>query len=130
MGKPLTDLCVPKAKFLTLNFWFLAKNISSYATLRRLSRIGKQYAIMLEEYDTWSQVFDQTFEGLLTSAARLSELPTRWSNSCQGKTVKSVLSNRLLLNSEQSQTDLRGIKRTNIQRQYYLENVCRVTQVL
>ena len=33
-----------------------------YATLSRLSRIGKQYANMLEEYNTWSQVFDQTFQ--------------------------------------------------------------------
>ena len=33
-----------------------------YLCNTRLSRIGKQYANMLEEYDTWSQVFDQTFE--------------------------------------------------------------------
>ena len=78
---------------------------------------------MLEEYDTWSQVFDQFFEVLLKSAARLSELPTRWSNSCQRKRFKSVLTIRLLLNSEQSQTDLRGIKRTSIQRQYYLASL-------
>ena len=38
----------------------------------------------------------------------------------KGKELKSVLTIRLLLNSEQSQTDLRGIKRTSIQRQYYL----------
>ena len=31
--------------------------LSSYATLHRLSRIGKQYANMLEEYDTWSQAY-------------------------------------------------------------------------
>ena len=88
-----------------------------YATLHRLSRIGKQYANRLEEYDTWSQVFNQTFEVLLAAArfaARLSELPTRWSNSCQRKRVQSVLSIRLLLNSEQSQTDLWGIRRTSI----------------
>ena len=38
---------------------FQPRRISSYATLHRLSRIGKQYANMLEEYDTWSQVFNQ-----------------------------------------------------------------------
>ena len=57
---------------------FQPRRIYSYASLQRLSRIGKQYANMLEEYDTWSQVFDQTFE----------------------------------VNA----TDLRGIKRTSIQR--------------
>ena len=41
---------------------FRPRVISPYATLRRLSRIGKQYADILEKYDTWSQVFDQTFE--------------------------------------------------------------------
>ena len=96
MGEVLSDLCIPKANF---NFELLVSSkvqlpqksgtvfqprMISYATLRRLSRIGKQYANMLEGYDTWSQVFNQTFEVLLT-AARLSESPTRWSNSCQGK---------------------------------------------
>ena len=109
---------------------FQPRRISSYATLHRSSRIRKQNANMLEEYDTWSQVFDQTFEVLLTSAARLSELPTRCSNSCQEKRLKSVLTIRLLLNSEQSQTDLRGIRRTSIQRQFCLASFSRATQVL
>ena len=109
---------------------FQPRRMSSYANVHRSSRIGKQYAKMLEDYDTWSQVFDQTFEVLLTSAARLSELSTRRSNSCQGKRLKSVLTIRLLLNSEQSQSDLRGIKRTSIQRQYYLARFSRATQVL
>ena len=56
MGKSLPDLCAPKAKLPTLNCWFLAKDVSSYATLHRLSRIGKQYANMLEEHDISSQV--------------------------------------------------------------------------
>ena len=38
---------------------FQPRRISSYATLHRLSRIGRQYANMLKEYDTWSQVFNQ-----------------------------------------------------------------------
>ena len=38
---------------------FQPRRISSSATLHRLSSIGKQYANMLEEYDTWSQVFNQ-----------------------------------------------------------------------
>ena len=38
---------------------FQPKRISSSATLHRLSRIGKQCANMLEEIDTWLQVFDQ-----------------------------------------------------------------------
>ena len=109
---------------------FQPRRIPSYATLHRLSRIGKQYSNILEEYDTWSQVFDQTFEVLLTSAARLRELSTRWSNSCQGKRLKSVLTILLLLYSEESQRDLQGIKRTSIQRQYYLASFSRATQVL
>ena len=81
---------------------------------------------MLEKYDTWSQVFDQTFEVLLTTA-RSSESPTScWSNSCQEKgLIKSVMTFRLLLNSEQSQTDLRGIRRTSIQSQYHLPSCSR-----
>ena len=109
---------------------FQPRRISSYAALHRLPRIGKHYANMLEEYDTWSQVFDQTFEVLLTSATRFSELPTRWSNSCQGKRLKAVLTVRLLLNSEQSQTNLRGIRRTSSQRQYCLASFSRATQAL
>ena len=38
---------------------FQPRRISSSATLHRLSRIGQQDANMLEEYDTWSQVFNQ-----------------------------------------------------------------------
>ena len=83
---------------------------------------------MLEEYDTWSQIFDQTFEVLL-NAARLSELPTHWSNSCQRKRVKSVLTIRLLLNSEQSQTDLRRFRRTSIQRQYCLASFIKCCRI-
>ena len=113
------ELLVPSKVQLQKSGTVFQPRMFSYVTLRRLSRIGKQYANMLEEDDTWSQVFDQTFEVLLT-AARLSELPTRWSNSCQGKRLKSVLTIRLLLNSEQSQTDLQGIRRTSIQRQYCL----------
>ena len=45
------------------NFELLVPS-KGYIFLRntRLPRIGKQCANMLEEYDTWSQVFDQTFE--------------------------------------------------------------------
>ena len=50
-----------------------------------------------------SLFFNQTTEVLLT-AARLSESPAYWSNSCQGKRGESILTIRLLLNSEQSQT--------------------------
>ena len=52
---------------------FQPKSISSYATLDWLSRIGKQYANMLEKYDTWSQVFDQTFEVRATNVSCLIE---------------------------------------------------------
>ena len=98
------ELLVPGKVQLPKSGTVFQPRMISYATLRRLSCIGKQYANMLKEYDAWSQVFDQTFEVLLT-AARSSELPTRWSSSCQGKRVKSVLTIRLLLNSEQSITD-------------------------
>ena len=98
MGKILSDSCVPKVKIKIFNFELLVPSkvqlqksgtvfqtrIISYAMLRQPSRIGKKYANMLEKYDTWSQVFDQTVKMLLT-AARLSESPARWSNSCQGK---------------------------------------------
>ena len=59
--KSFLNLCASETKFPTLNCWFLAKG---YIFLRntRLSRIGKQYANMLEKYDTWSQVLDPTFE--------------------------------------------------------------------
>ena len=50
---------------------FQPRRISSYAILHRLSRIGKQYANMLEEYDTWSQVFNQTFEVRATNVCLL-----------------------------------------------------------
>ena len=70
------ELLVPSKVQLQKSETVFQPRMISYATLRRLSRIGKQYANMLEEYDKWSQVFDQTFEMLLT-AARLSELPTR-----------------------------------------------------
>ena len=53
---------------------FQPRRISSHATLHRLiSRIGKQYAIMLEEYDTWSQVFTQIFEVRATNVSCLFE---------------------------------------------------------
>ena len=122
------ELLVPSKVQLQKSGTVFQPRMTSYATLRRLSRIGKQYANMLEEYDTWSQVFDQTFEVLLT-AARSSELPTRWSSSCQGKRVKSVLTIRLLLNFEQSQTDLRGIRRTSIPRQYGLASFIKCCRI-
>ena len=44
----------------------------------------------------------------------------QFSNSCQGKRLKSVLATQVLLNFEQrSQTDLWGIMQTSIQRQFY-----------
>ena len=95
MGKVLSDLCIPKENFnsellvpskvqLQKSGTVFQSRMFSYATPRRLLRIGKQYANMLEENVAWSQVLDQTFEVLLT-AVRLSESPTSWSNSCQGK---------------------------------------------
>ena len=123
------ELLVPSKVQLQKSGTVFQPRMISYATLRRLLRIGKQYEKMLEEYGTWSQVFDQTFRVRLT-AARLSELPTRWSNSCQGKRVESVLTIRLLLNSGQSQVDLGEIRRTSIQRQYCLASFSRATQVL
>ena len=42
-----------------------------YTTLNRLSRIGKQYANILEEYDTWSQVFNRIFEVRATNVCLL-----------------------------------------------------------
>ena len=60
---PNFELLVPsKAQLQGSGTVFQPRRISSYATLHRLSRIEKQYTNMLEEYDTWSQVFDQTFE--------------------------------------------------------------------
>ena len=47
---------------------FLPRMIS-YATLRRSSRIGKQNENMLEGYDTWSHVFDQTFQASATDVS-------------------------------------------------------------
>ena len=119
---PNFELLVPSKVQLQKNGTvFQPRMISSYANLRRLSRIGKQYANNIEDTIRGRKFSIKLLKlVLLTSAARLSELPTRWSNSCQGERVKSVLTIRLLLNSEQSETDLRGIKRTSIQRQYYL----------
>ena len=108
MGKYLPDVCPPKAKLPTLDYWFLVRvyiifentermkksvqvthkivqlqesgtvyqprRISSYATLHRLSRTGKQYANILEEYDTWSQVFNQVFEVRATNTL-IKQLP-------------------------------------------------------
>ena len=60
---PNYDLLVPsKGQLQGSGTLFQPRMIPSYAALRRLSRIGKQYANMLEEYDTWSQVFDRTFK--------------------------------------------------------------------
>ena len=60
---PNFELLVPsKVQFQGSGTVFQSRRISSYATLHRLSRTGKQYANMIEEYDTWLQVFDQTFE--------------------------------------------------------------------
>ena len=50
---------------------FQPRRVSSYATLHYLSRIGKQYANMLEEYDTRSQVFNQIFEVRATNVCLL-----------------------------------------------------------
>ena len=55
-------LLVPSKVQLQKSGTVFQPRMISYATLRRLSRIGKQYAIMLEENDTWLQVFNQTFE--------------------------------------------------------------------
>ena len=38
-----------------------------------LSRIVKKYANILDEYDTWLQVFDQTFEASATDVSCLIE---------------------------------------------------------
>ena len=56
------ELLVPsKVQLQESETVFLPRRISSYAT-HRLSRIGKQYANMLEEYDKWSLVFNHFFE--------------------------------------------------------------------
>ena len=68
------ELLVPsKVQLQKSGTAFQPRIISSYATLRRLSHIGKQYANMLEEYDTGSQVFDQTFEVSTTNVYCLIE---------------------------------------------------------
>ena len=43
----------------TVQYLSHARRVSSSATLHHLSRIGKQYAKKLEEYNTWLQVFNQ-----------------------------------------------------------------------
>ena len=50
---------------------FQPRRISSNATLHRLLRIGKQYANIIEEYDTWSHVFKQNFEVRATNVCLL-----------------------------------------------------------
>ena len=50
---------------------FRPRRISSYTTLHCLSRIGKYYPNILEEYDTWSQVFNKTFEVRATNVCLL-----------------------------------------------------------
>ena len=60
---PNFELLVPsKAQLQGSGTVFQPRGISSFATLHHVSRMGKQYANILEEYDTWSQGFDQTFE--------------------------------------------------------------------
>ena len=52
------ELLVPsKVQLQKSGTIFQRRMISSYAALRQLSRIGKQYANMLEEYGMWSQVY-------------------------------------------------------------------------
>ena len=63
------ELLVPSKVQLQKSRTVFQPRMISYATLRRLSRIEKQYANMLEEYDTWSQVFDQTFQVSATDAS-------------------------------------------------------------
>ena len=68
------ELLVPsKVQLRESGTVFQPRRISSYATLHWLSRIGKQYANMLEEYDTWSQVFNQIFEVSATKVSCLIE---------------------------------------------------------
>ena len=45
---------------------------------------------------------------MLLTTARLSESPACWSNSCQGKRGESILTIRLMLNSEQVTDRLTG----------------------
>ena len=125
----IPNICAPKAKFPTLNLLVPSKvQLQKRGTVfqpRMISSLRNSSSFITDwktvcEYArgiryVW-QVFNRTFEVLLP-AVRLSELPTRWSNSYQGKRIKPVLITRLLLNSKQSQTDLRGIRRTSIQRQ-------------
>ena len=92
-----SELLVPSKVQLQKGGTVFQQRIVFYAILRQSSRIGKQYANMLEKFDTWSQVFGQTFEALLT-AARSS-----WSNSWQWERGKFIVTIRLLLNSEQPQ---------------------------
>ena len=67
------ELLVPsKVQLQESETVFLPRRISSYAT-HRLSRIGKQYTNMLEEYDTCSQVFNQSFEVRATNVSCLFE---------------------------------------------------------
>ena len=68
------ELLVPsKVQLQMSGTVFQARRISSYATLHRLSRNGKQYSNMLEEYDTWSQVFKQNFKVRATNVTCLFE---------------------------------------------------------
>ena len=68
------ELLVPsKVQLQESGTVFQPRKISSYATLHRLSRIGKQHANILEEYGTWSQVFNQCFEVRATNVSCLIE---------------------------------------------------------
>ena len=50
---------------------FQPRRNSSYATLHHLTRIGKQYANILKEYDTWLQVFNHFFKVRATDVCLL-----------------------------------------------------------
>ena len=113
------------------NFELLVPS-KGYIFLRntRLLRVGKQYAKMLEEYDTWSQAYSN-FEIRATYVC------------CSIERVADTLIKQLPREKDQASsyystaveywtiTDrLAEIGRMSIERQYYLASFSRATQVL
>ena len=111
------------------------RRISSSVPLHSLSRIGKQYTKMLGEYDTLSPASSNVWgKGYQRLPAWLSEVPTSWSNLqtvVKGRGFSQLYLFKCIPNLKQwLQTDLWGIRRTSIQRQYYFASFSRATQVL
>ena len=143
MGKIYSDSCVPKVKIKIFNFELL---VPSKVQLQKSGTVFHDKNDLLRNAMSiiayWKTVCEYAREVRYVVASFRSNCRNA-SDCCSiervtgtlvkqlpRKRVESVLTIRLLLNSEQSQADLRGIKRTSVRRQYYLANFSRVIQVL